>query len=152
MKDHDYNDINITDIILEADISRSTFYAHFKKKDEILIKYLDEMMSHVFEHLEGNNKDILTHVFEHIKEEREEMRLILDSSASHLFRKELRKKLNVIVSSCYVEGLYGHKDIPTDLARHQYLNDLIALIQYYVHHGQDISPNDLTEYYFKLFN
>ena len=31
-----YTDISVSDIILESTVSRSTFYTHYKKKDDVL--------------------------------------------------------------------------------------------------------------------
>lgn len=153
MKEKEYQDISISEIIDKAEISRSTFYAHFKKKDDIIVYYLEDLMSHVFHNRDEEiDKGTLTHVFEHIYEEREILKLIFDSGAYHLIKKELRKHLSLLVDSFIQQEYYGVKDIPLKLMRHQYLNDLINLIQYYTHHGEDISPLDMTTYYFRLFN
>ena len=153
MREKEYQEINISEIIEKSEISRSTFYSRYKKKDDILVSYINSIMNHVFdEHHFNGDEHTLVHIFEHMKEQKDDIKLILDSTASHVFRKALRKRLKVIVDSFYANGLYGKKDIPSDLAIHQYLNDLISLIQYYVHHGENISPEEITKYYLKIFN
>ena len=43
-----YHDVNVSDIIKEADVSRSTFYVYFKNKEEIIIRICDHILDHVF--------------------------------------------------------------------------------------------------------
>ena len=152
LKEEDYENISITDVIKRADISRSTFYAHFKKKNDIIIAFINDIMNHVFEHHQDNYVHMLEHIFSHFKGDREEVKAILDSGASHIFRKTLRNRLSIVIDSFYASGLYGKKEVPSDVARHQYLNDLVALIQYYIYHGYEkYSPEQMVEYHFSLF-
>ena len=49
----DFNDISITEIIELSNVSRSTFYSHYKTKNEILENVCDDIFDHVFHaHLE----------------------------------------------------------------------------------------------------
>ena len=43
-----YSSLTIQDIIDEADIGRTTFYAHFETKDELLKAICTDIFSHVF--------------------------------------------------------------------------------------------------------
>lgn len=53
-----YNSVTIAQIIERADIGRSTFYAHFETKDDLLQAMCKEMFDHIFE---GVNEECETH-------------------------------------------------------------------------------------------
>ncbi len=44
MKEKNFNTITINDITNHADLTRRTFYAHFKTKDEVIEKYLNNII------------------------------------------------------------------------------------------------------------
>ena len=52
-----YRDITVAQIIERADIGRSTFYAHFETKDDLLEQMCVEMFDHIFE---GVNEHCVT--------------------------------------------------------------------------------------------
>ena len=48
LEERDYDDISVTDLVLKADISRSSFYNHFEKKEDVIdlmIKVICENIS-----------------------------------------------------------------------------------------------------------
>ena len=53
-----YRAITVAQIIEQADIGRSTFYAHFETKDDLLDQMRIEMFDHIFE---GVNEHCVTH-------------------------------------------------------------------------------------------
>lgn len=57
MQEH-YASVTVAQIIQRADIGRSTFYAHFETKDELLNQMCAEMFDHIFE---GVNEQCTTH-------------------------------------------------------------------------------------------
>lgn len=57
MEEH-YGSVTVSQIIERADIGRSTFYAHFETKDELLNQMCAEMFAHIFE---GVNEHCVTH-------------------------------------------------------------------------------------------
>ena len=58
MQENHYSQITVAQIIDRADIGRSTFYAHFETKDDLLDQMCNEMFEHVFE---GVNEECITH-------------------------------------------------------------------------------------------
>lgn len=53
-----YRSVTVAQIIDRADIGRSTFYAHFETKDDLLAEMCREMFDHIFE---GVNEYCVTH-------------------------------------------------------------------------------------------
>ena len=58
MIEEHYQEITVAQIIERADIGRSTFYAHFETKDNLLDQMCNEMFDHIFE---GVNEHCVTH-------------------------------------------------------------------------------------------
>ncbi|ACV23183.1 probable dihydroxyacetone kinase regulator [Slackia heliotrinireducens] len=58
MAEEHYSQVTVAQIIERADIGRSTFYAHFETKDDLIDTICTEMFNHIFE---GVNSDCVTH-------------------------------------------------------------------------------------------
>lgn len=58
MASEHYRNVTVAQIIERADIGRSTFYAHFETKDDLLQEMCKEMFDHIFE---GVNEYCITH-------------------------------------------------------------------------------------------
>lgn len=159
-----YHQINNTNIIKEAQVSRSTFYIYFKNKEDILIYMCDHILDHIFskniykekdhDFSNDSNKDlknILVHSFYHFLEEGEFIVAVLDSGASSTFLNCLRKRLKPLISSLIEHKIIGNNDIPLDIKIHQYINGYTSLLQYYLRHANDIKPEIICNYYLTLY-
>ncbi len=58
MGERHYSCVTVAQIIERADVGRSTFYAHFETKDELLDQMCREIFDHIFE---GVNEHCVTH-------------------------------------------------------------------------------------------
>ena len=58
MAQQHYSAVTVAQIIERADVGRSTFYAHFETKDNLLSEICREMFDHIFE---GVNEYCVTH-------------------------------------------------------------------------------------------
>lgn len=164
IKDTDYNKINNTTIIKKAGISRSTFYIYFKNKDQIFTHICDDTFNHVFDkHLSKEKhhdfskedpeelKHLITHSYCHFLEDKDLILPILNSGASNLFLKQLRKRLKPLITSMIDKKILGKNEIPLDIKVHQYINGYVALLQYYLRHASDTDPEIISGYYFDFY-
>ena len=164
MKKTSYDSISISDIIRESNISRSTFYVYFKKKDDILMNICDDVFNHIFDkHLStekhhdyssNSSEDYIhkiEHSFCHFLEDKDDIIPILNSSGSKIFLNQLRKRLTPLIESLIKMKAMGDNDIPLELKLHQYINGYVSLLQYYLRHTNGISPKTITQYYFDLY-
>ena len=99
-----YSSLTIQDIIDEADIGRTTFYAHFETKDELLRAICSDIFEHVFSHeilsedkhdFTGHDsfRDRLTHILYHLKEKQQSISGLLSGECGEIFMRYFREYL-----------------------------------------------------------
>ena len=158
----DYDDITIQDILDETSISRSTFYAHYKTKDELLLSISNHIFEHVFsktlqeEKTHDFSKDmiidyrhLIEHIFYHVRDERELFEGILSNKVNALFLMEFRNQLSKFVSSYFANYPMTNNSIPLELRKSLAIEEFIVVLKYWVNNNFKEDPEEITEYYVK---
>ena len=159
-----YNELTNSDIIREANISRSTFYMYFKDKDQIFTHICDDIFDHIFlaqlpkekHHDYSSDKShnlvhMLEHSFHHFYEDKDLILAILNNGTSEVFLKQLRKRLKPLVTALIENKIIGNNDIDVDIKIHQYINGYTSLLQYYLRHKENMTPDEVTSTYIALY-
>ena len=103
-----YGNITVQEIIDTADIGRSTFYAHFETKDDLLRVLCEEIFAHVFS--EKQHKELthdfssgaygmaekVTHMLYQLDDSRSCLRGILSGEGGEIFMRYFREHLTKI--------------------------------------------------------
>lgn len=155
-----YSEITVQDILNEANVGRSTFYEHFKTKDELLHAVCSDIFSHVFctslspeKHHDFSNtndfKHIVTHLFYHFYEDKDEIKGILRSEGKEIFINDLKNNLNELVFD-YVLKVYRCAEFPEDLLVNHLIMSLTELTLWWMNRNCPESPEQMSEYYFGL--
>ena len=153
-----YADITIQDIIDEADIGRSTFYAHFETKDELLHAMCTELFEHVFADgfKESSSHDIpegtdplafrIRHIFEHLYDNRNEIVRIMRFDSSVIYKQYLRGFLEELFKECAAE--IG-TDAPGSFVMKQLTDSFVSALEWWAGEGMKTEPAVFSEYYLK---
>lgn len=154
-----YSEISVSDIIEESTVSRSTFYAHFKKKDDVLRNVCTSIFAHAFSNnhsKEGNitlydYREMTAHIFYHFKEQEKLISAIFSSGASHLFYstlgKEVRHLMNVALPSIKIK----HSNIPEEILITCMSGAFVDLLKDYVINEHKETALEMTTYFYSLF-
>ncbi len=100
LEEMDYKDISIKHITEEAAVSRPTFYRIYHDKDEILLKYMDEIFEEFFTPIRGNlieernHEEIGRRLFQKWKDNRD---FFMPLEKSNLFLKVLNRFVDYTV-------------------------------------------------------
>lgn len=156
-----YESITVQDIIDEADIGRSTFYAHFETKDELLKAMCTDIFDHVFskelpKELEGGyargrkNLELkLGHILYHLKEHHEDLRGILSSESGELFMRFFRG---------YLKDLFlRYQDdfsmaIPKDFLLNHLVVSFAETVKWWIIQREHYAPEEVAKCYMAVIS
>ena len=159
----DFDALSVEDILERSGVSRSTFYAHFKTKGDVLDSISRNIFDHVFSH--GLSKEhshdfsaasifeyetFFVHILYHLKDEEKLIHAILLSSCKQRFFKDLREKMTSLVHHCIHDGLFTRKDVPEDYQVRSIVESFLSLIEYWFATNLSESPEKTASYFIAI--
>lgn len=151
-----YENITVQDIIDEADIGRSTFYAHFETKDLLLKAMCGDIFYHIFENdpcpWVGRDSDIeakLAHTLWHIRDSRNDISGLLLSDSSGLFMQYFKEHLRVLFDM-YLDNTA--EDVPRDFLLNHLVGSFAEAVIWWFRQKMQLSPEDLAHYFVSVVN
>ena len=153
-----YSAITVQDIIEEANIGRSTFYAHFETKDDLLQCLCSDIFHHVFTDLLPHEEDALNfknlelklgHILYHLKENQVNIRGILATDGDGQFMSYFKQYLWTLFSR-YM-ALFP-QEVPEDFLIHHLTGSFAETVKWWV--AQNMTPDSETiaHYFIKVIN
>ena len=163
LREGDSKRITVEDILSRANVSRSTFYAHFKTKQDVLDSLSRDIFEHVFSHSLREEKThdfskssvyeydhLLTHILYHLHDEKELVSVILKSNERSSFLQTIREELLPVASFAVSTGLFAKKEVPPRLQESAIIESFIVLIRYWFDTDCKENPETLTSYFFAM--
>lgn len=160
----DYDEITIQDILDESNISRSTFYSHFKEKNDLLLSVSKHIFDHVFSHSLKEEKThdfskedifdykhLITHIYYHIQDEKVLIKGILSSNGNQVFLDEFKSHLYVLADSYFNNYPYKNQDIPLKLTKDLLVGNFITILKYWMNNDFKETPEQVSEYFLFTF-
>lgn len=155
-----YSEITIQDIIDKADIGRSTFYAHFETKDELLHTMCKELFEHIFssgsvdpsflETSDGADdlRNRIYHLCSHLYDNKNEIVRIMRSESSEIYKHYLKEDLDEL----FKEKVTGMKsDIPESFIMKQFTDSFIAALEWWAAEGMKTPSDEVAGYYCGMY-
>lgn len=161
----DYNDLRIQDVLDKSKVARSTFYSHFKTKDDLLKSICTTIFNHVFSHTLDEEKShdfsksymfdykhFITHIFYHLYDEKYLIHAILSSRSKDIFIDYLREEVVNFATACVQNNFVNDKELPQELKINNVIESFIVIINYWNKSDFKESPEKLTDYFVVMNN
>ena len=163
LKEKDFAELSVEDILQKSGVSRSTFYAHFKTKGDVLDSISRNIFDHVLSH--GLSREhshdfssasifeyqsFFTHILYHLQDEQDLIRAILGSSCKARFFKDLREKMSDLTYHSLHEGIFVRKEVPEAFQVQAIVESFLSLIEYWFSTSLSESPEKMTSYFIAL--
>lgn len=154
-----YSKITVQEIIDRANVGRTTFYAHFETKDDLLREMCEEMFRHVFSptlgaenthdfSLEaGSPRAMVTHILYHLLDNRKRCIDVLSGEGGEIFLGYFRQQLNVLVSRYLLRDAPRVRSVPADFLVNHVASSFVGMVQWWIAGRLRQTPEELAEYF-----
>lgn len=152
-----YASITVGQIIERADIGRSTFYAHFTTKDDLLDQICEELFAHVFEGVETdphthqslqqpNLEGTLAHLLYHLRDSHRGICAKLLAEREPRFTNRFCQLLSEFFAPRLPERCSW---VPRDLMQELVVSSFCQAISWWYAHDYSATPEQLAHWYLR---
>ena len=137
--------ITVQEIIDAANIGRTTFYAHFETKDDLLKALCEELFGHIISsamdctHTHGlysnNNvpESVFCHLLQHLQENENNIPELLSCENSDLFLRYFKDNLKELLQNQFVnQNRRNNKDIPQDFLVNHITGSFVEMVLWWI--------------------
>ena len=155
-----YNNITVQEIIDGANIGRSTFYAHFETKDDLLKELCKELFDHIINsaidctHTHGlysdNNapKSVFCHLLQHLEENDNNILGLLSCESSDIFLRYFKDSLNELIKVQFVnQDRRRNTSLPEDFLVNHISSSFVEMVLWWIKEHMKHSPTELDQYF-----
>ena len=152
IREKDYNTITVSDIIDRANIGRSTFYAHYHDKDDLLVGELDRVIEVLSRRIPDHEESPFfpsLGLFRHVGEEYELYKALLWGSGIDLLIKHLQKSLSKRIE----QGLQESRkefNVPLPILASFIAGSFLTLLKWWLENKMIYSPEEMDEIFKRL--
>lgn len=155
-----YSKITVQEIIDAANIGRTTFYAHFETKDDLLKALCEELFVHIISsamdctHTHGlysnNNvpESVFCHLLQHLQENENNILELLSCENSDLFLRYFKDNLKELLQNQFVnQNRRNNKDIPQDFLVNHITGSFVQMVLWWIKNQMKEPPEKLDKYF-----
>jgi AcrR family transcriptional regulator len=157
LKEKRYEDISVRDIIERAGVARSTFYAHYIDKEDLLVGargIFAREAKHGTEPRVYKEKQTQlipsTCFWYNILSHREIFKIIAKDSAMDVTMRDLYKKLCVIMITNIEPYQSDQEAVPFSLAVDHLAGSIITLVKWWVKQGMTYPPEQMDQIFHQM--
>ena len=149
-----YEAMSIRDVIERANVGRSTFYSHFKDKEELFVSQLDRLLEALSrhlpqEHVEQNPFFPSLGLFQHIQEQQKLFRALSWTSGVDILTKHLQKSMSEKIEEKLKSSGQAY-EIPVPVMANFLAGSFLTLVKWWLDNKMPYSPGEMDVMYCEL--
>lgn len=152
IRERDYDEITVQDILTRANVGRSTFYAHFKSKDELLEKSLERLRRELFSAVEAAPDATIFAVtralFEHVDRYRDIHFALAKGAAGALLHESIAANFAQVVRTLLPNGRGG--SVPRELAISHISGSFLCVLRWWMNRNPSVTPAEADGLFCRL--
>lgn len=160
LEEKSYSKITVQEIIDIANVGRTTFYAHFETKDDLLKVLCEELFGHIINsamdstHTHGlySNgsapESVFCHLLQHLQENDNNILGLLSCESSDIFLRYFKDSLNELIQTQFVnQNRHNNTNIPPDFLINHISGSFVEMVLWWLKGHMKQSPEKLDQYF-----
>jgi AcrR family transcriptional regulator len=157
MTEKRYDSITVQDIIDRADIGRSTFYAHYRDKEDLFVREFESQLADLGHQIEPGSAGEMPLVpslglFRHVRDHHQLYRALARGRGLEVIQKTSQGYLSRTVEE-RLEALASEgqiADVPRPVVAAYLAGSLLSLLQWWLDNDMPHTPEQMGEFYQRL--
>lgn len=155
MQEKRYERITGQDIIDRANVGRSTFYAHFENKDDLLVSDFEQVIDMLGQHIDSEEPDgmlVSLEMFRHIQEHHHLYKALLWGRGIELLFEQGQDYLTARIEEQLIHHLPEDVEpiVPLPLLANHLAGALLTMLKWWLANDMPYSPERVDEMYRQL--
>ncbi len=155
-----YNKITVQEIIDQANIGRTTFYAHFETKEDVLDSLCEDLFSHIFNEdltkelthdfskTKHSESSMLTHILYHLKEDKLRYKKLFSGQSAEIFWERFKILFSEKINEAISKGIWKtEKNIPESLYTELYISSFVETSKWWFSNSCKETPEQIVGYF-----
>lgn len=155
-----YSKITVQEIIDTANVGRTTFYAHFETKDDLLKALCEELFGHIISsamdcaHTHGLYSDemapesVFCHLLQHLQKNDRNIIELLSCESSEIFLRYFKNSLRQLIETQFLnQNRVINTDIPQDFLINHISGSFVEMVLWWIKGRMKQSPFELDCYF-----
>jgi len=152
IREKDYSTITVSDIIERANVGRSTFYAHYRDKDDLFVGEMDRVIEILSQRIPGQEEIPFfpsLGLFRHVGEELELYKALLWTPGIDLLIKHLQKSLSQRVEQGLQKSGQEY-DVPLPILANFIVGSFLTILKWWLENKMIYSPEEIDQIFKRL--
>jgi AcrR family transcriptional regulator len=152
IREKGYDSITVSDIIQRANVGRSTFYAHYRDKDDLFVGEMDRVIEVLGQRVPDEQETLLfpsLGLFRHVGEEYELYKALVWTPGIDLLIKHMQKLLSQRIK-LGLERSGQSYDLPLPILANFIAGNFLTLLKWWLENKRIYSPEQMDEIFKKL--
>lgn len=155
-----YSRITVQDIIDRANVGRTTFYAHFETKEDLLRALCEALFGHIVGSAadsththglyagRGAPESVFCHLLQHLQENDRNILGLLSCESSEIFLRYFKNSLNELIRMQFVnQNRRANLDIPLDFLINHVSGSFVEMVLWWIQQGMALAPVEMDRYF-----
>ena len=160
LSEKSYSKITVQEIIDMANVGRTTFYAHFETKDDLLKALCEELFGHIIasaldcSHTHGLYSDrnepesVFCHLLQHLQENENNILELLSCESGEPFLRYFKNSLNDLIQKQFViQNRKNNRNIPQDFLVNHISGSFVEMVLWWIKGRMKETPEELDRYF-----